>query len=116
MTLTIKKGRNNSLFFVETELKIKSKLSTDYGENKTCLPLTSLVTELPKEANVKKRTKFSSSKGKGLMFMVYDKFFTLLTYEDPIDEDANVDEEEKFGEEVPEKKDEDEDEDDEDIE
>ena len=98
MTLTIKKGRNNSLFFVETELKIKSKLSTDYGENKTCLPLT------------------SSVNGKGLMFMVYDKFFTLLTYEDPIDEDANIDEEEKFGEEVPEKKDEDEDEDDEDIE
>ena len=29
MTLTIKKGRNNSPFFVETELKIKSKLSTD---------------------------------------------------------------------------------------
>ena len=98
MTLTIKKGRDNSLFFVETELKIKSKLSTDYEENKTCLPLT------------------SSPKGKGLIFMVYDKFFTLLSYEDPVDEDANIDEEEKFGEEVPEKKDEDEDEDDEDIE
>jgi len=52
----------------------------------------------------------------GLIFMVYDKFFTFLSYEDQVDEDVDIDEEEKFGEEVPEKKDEDEDEDDEDIE
>jgi len=59
------------------------------------------------------------AKGKGLIFMVYDKFFTLssfLSYENPVDEDVDTDEEEKFGEEVPEKEDEDEDEDDEDIE
>ena len=69
------------------------KLSTDQGENKTCLPLTSL------------------PKGKSLIFMLYDKFFTPFTSEDVEDEededDEDEDEEEGPKKEIPEEEGED---------